>query len=288
MTEGKSQPTYKRQRFLLSFIHQLKDSVTVTDIQKLIFLHEAKENCGYYDFVPYKFGPYSFLLAEDIDILCKSRFLTKAGSRIRTIGNYPIEEHFFITSERGDNLIKTAYCEDPYYALNSEIIDRLFNKEDAISFREQKKVYSSKNQMLFTIGYEGKSVETFMNTLIRNDIHLLCDVRKNPLSRKFGFSKNMLEHIANGVGIKYVHIPDLGIDSKKRSSLNSEDDYHRLFDDYSKTLPNLKFYLDYLYSLLCSDNRISLMCYEKEPKMCHRHILRDYLVTTYNIGSTDL
>lgn len=288
MTEKSSQPTYKRQRFLLSYIRQLKDSVTATDIQKLIFLYTMKEKSEFYEFVPYRFGPYSFQLAEDIDILCRDKYLTKEDYRIQAIGQYQDELLFSIVPERGNSLIKKAYREYPYYAINSEIIGRLFNGDEADYFRGKRQMYSQQDQMLFTIGYEGKSVESFMNILIQNDVHLLCDVRKNPLSRKFGFSKNKLEHIANRVGIKYVHIPGLGIESEKRTSLNSEDDYRCLFDDYTKTLPKLKPHLEKVYSLLCADNRIALMCYEKEPEMCHRHIVRDYLVKTHETRSIDL
>lgn len=282
------QPTYKRQRFLLSYIRQLNESITATDIQKLIFLYIMEEKSEYYEFVPYRFGPYSFQLAEDIDILCRNNYLNKDGSRIKAMGDYQPELLFAITPERGNKLIKKTYREYPYYAINSEIVSRLFSGDEADYFRSKRYMYSQQDQMLFTIGYEGRSVESFMNILIQNDIHMLCDVRRNPLSRKFGFSKNKLEHIANTVGIKYVHIPELGIESKKRTYLNSEYDYCCLFADYAKTLPKLKPYLEKFYSFLCAENRIALMCYEKEPEMCHRHVVRDYLVKTYETRSIDL
>lgn len=63
------QPTYKRQRFLLSFMRQLNDIVSLTDLQKLVFLQTMKGGLDFYDFLPYKFGAYSFQLAEDVDIL---------------------------------------------------------------------------------------------------------------------------------------------------------------------------------------------------------------------------
>ncbi|WP_348602891.1 DUF488 family protein [Bartonella tribocorum] len=43
----------------------------------------------------------------------------------------------------------------------------------------------------FTIGYEGKSLENYLNCLLENNIKILCDVRKNPISRKYGFSKRL-------------------------------------------------------------------------------------------------
>jgi uncharacterized protein (DUF488 family) len=116
----------------------------------------------------------------------------------------------------------------------------------------------------------------------------LCDVRKNPLSRKFGFSKNKLKHITQTIGIEYVHFPDLGIESDKRDSLETIEDYKRLFDDYAKTLPSRSLLLEQVYALLRSNVRIALMCYEREPEMCHRHVIRDYIAKTHKITSIDL
>ncbi len=81
--------------------------------------------------------------------------------------------------------------------------------------------------------------------LIKNDIRVLCDIRKNAFSMKYGFSKKQLKFIVENaclpdrqVDIKYFHIPELGIESNKRQKLNSKKDYEKLFNDYEKnTLP---------------------------------------------------
>jgi uncharacterized protein YwgA len=283
-----NQPTYKRQRFLLAFIRQLQSGITSTDLQKLIFLHTMKEGSDFYEFVPYKFGSYSFQLAEDIGILCRNNYVSNEGASIRAIGDYKSEDRFSISTERGYDLIRKAYREYPYYAINSKIVDRLFKDEEAQKYKNEMLRYAQTSQVLFTIGYEGMGIEAFINTLIRNDIRLLCDVRKNPLSRKFGFSKKILEHITETVGIKYVHIPDLGIESDQRCALNTTEDYKQLFDGYAKTLLNLEPQLNDLYSLLRSNGRIALMCFEKASNMCHRHVIRDYLLNVYPIWSLDL
>jgi uncharacterized protein (DUF488 family) len=292
METNNLQPTYRRQRFLLAFVRQLQDGVTSTELQKLVFLYTMKENSDFYEFIPYKFGSYSFRLAVDVDILRRDGFLSiddsQDDSYIRAADDCLYTELYPIANERGNSLIRKAYREYPYYAVNSEITSHLFGSEEADRFKCEKEKYTQISQTLFTIGYEGKSVEAFINALIQNDIRVLCDVRKNPLSRKFGFSKNKLKQIMETVGIKYVHIPDLGIESDKRSSLETVKDYQRLFEGYEKTLPNYKQQLDQLYSLLCSNNRMALMCYEREPEMCHRHVLRNYLTATHEIRGVDL
>jgi hypothetical protein len=292
MNGNNNQPTYKRQRFLLAFIRQLNGGVTSTDLQKLVFLHTMSEDADFYEFIPYKYGSYSFQLAEDVDILHRDGYLSIQSSpestRIQAVSEYPQETFLRIATERGNNLIRKAYREYPYYAINSGITKRLFCGEELERFYNEKQSYIKTGQVLFTIGYEGKSIEAFINVLIQNDIRLLCDVRKNPLSRKFGFSKSKLKHITGTVGIKYLHIPELGIESDKRSSLETAEDYKSLFSDYAKTLPNLTPMVEQVYSILHSDERIALMCYEKEPKMCHRHVIRDYIADIYTIRSVDL
>jgi hypothetical protein len=294
MSETVIRPTYKRQRFLLSFIRQLNDGVVATDLQKLVFLHTMAGDSGYYEFVPYKFGSYSFQLAEDLDILQRDGYVTieytpeNTRTTIRAIGDYSQDGLFKVAMERSNDLIRKAYRAYPYYAINSEIAGRLFHGEELERFNRSKPVYSQAEQVLFTIGYEGKSIESFVNTLIQNGVRLLCDVRKNPLSRKFGFSKGKLGHITQTVGIKYVHIPNLGIESDKRCLLETPEDYRRLFDDYEKTLPNKRAYLDEVFELLQKNTRIALMCFELEPEMCHRHVIRDYIVKTHQVKSMDM
>lgn len=290
MPEKSVLPTYKRQRFLLSFISQLPDKIALTNLQKLVFLYTMRENSDFYEFVPYKYGPYSFQLKEDVDILRKNGFLTREDFCIVANKEYRGETAYLIAPERGDELIRRTYREYPYYAINSEILVRIC-RNDAVMrgrIKDEKERYVQNEQVLFTIGYEGRSLEAFMNTLVQNDVRLLCDVRKNPLSRKFGFTKERLEQTAKVMGIQYLHLPSLGIESAKRKSLDTQADYLMLFDDYKKTLPNYKSQLEALYNQFCNNVRIALMCFEKEPEMCHRHIIRDYLCDRYPIRSIDL
>jgi len=93
-----------------------------------------------------------------------------------------------------------------------------------------------------------------VNNLIKNDVRLLCDVRKNPLSRKFGFSKGNLSILLPKLGIKYMHIPELGIVSKNRKTLAITEDYKVLFRQYTKTLLEKEPYLLQVQNLLKTDS----------------------------------
>ena len=142
-------------------------------------------------------------------------------------------------------------------------------KEEMDRIYKQQKKYDS--SMLFTIGYEGLSLEAYINKLIINDIRLLCDVRKNAYSQKYGFCKAQLETACRGVDIKYIHVPQLGINSDQRQDLRSQKDYDILFDIYERTtLKENADALNYVSGLIDSEKRVALTCFEKDPKQCHR------------------
>ena len=287
MDGKKLQPAYLRQRYLLSFLQQIDDGATATDIQKLVFLDMQKNDLVQYEFIPYKYGPYSFQLAEDLDILRRDSFICFSDSRYIAKGETPLH-YLDLPIERGDNLLKRVYEQFPYYAINSEILKRLFTDDEIVRFKTEKRNLHKAEQMLFTIGYEGRTLEAFINTLIHNDIHLLCDVRNNPISRKFGFSKVKLQHVLEAIGIHYVHIPEVGITSDKRTTLNSYEDYEKLFSIYKANLGSIRKYLDSIAVLLEKHQRVALMCYEHDPRICHRHIIRDYLIENHHMQCEDL
>ena len=143
--------------------------------------------------------------------------------------------------------------------------------------------HKQQGKVVFTIGYEGLSFEAYANQLIRNEIVLLCDVRRNPFSRKFGFSKRFLKHYLPELGINYLHIPELGIDSVQRKELNTQSDYTNLFEAYRQTLPQKKENLQLLLEQLEESKRIALTCFEKQANFCHRHCISDYLKTENHI-----
>ena len=131
---------------------------------------------------------------------------------------------------------------------------------------------------LFTIGYEGLSINSFIDKLLANDIRVLIDVRNNPLSRKPGFSKSAFRDHLEKAGISYQHIPELGIPSALRKNLGTEASYLSLFDYYEKEI--LAFNLDYVEKIkmiTTQYSRVALTCFEADYHICHRHKITDYL-----------
>ena len=293
-------PVYKRQRFLLAFLKELNEPLTATDLQKLLFLYLTKNNLPYYDFIPYLYGGFSLQAREDIYTLQNLGWLAETNGKTEYVGenkvtglNLPFEEidgSLFeqLPKERGNRLVKLVYEQYPYYAIFSRTASSIMDAEGISKINAIKEKFRSNKQVLFNIGYEGLNIEQYLNVLIKNNVRLLCDVRNNALSRKFGFSKGNLTKYLSNIEIEYVHIPELGITSDKRQNLNNNEDYQRLFNDYKASLPNRKEAIERLYHFLQNKKRIALTCFEHEPTQCHRHIIRDYIKKTYNVYDADL
>ena len=137
----------------------------------------------------------------------------------------------------------------------------------------------SEKTILFTIGYEGISLEAYLNKLLKNDVRVLIDVRNNPLSQKYGFSKNQLIRYCNSLNIEYVHFAEVGVQSEERKELNDQYDYDLLFTRYrentlTKTIPSQNRILD----LLIEKKRIALTCFEANIYQCHRKHLSEAII----------
>ena len=75
----------------------------------------------------------------------------------------------------------------------------------------------------------------------------------------------------NKLDIDYIHVPELGIVSDKRKTLETVSDYNLLFDDYEKTtLKSNKDEILNLLTLLIENRRVAITCFEADVCMCHR------------------
>lgn len=291
-----SYPNFQRQQFLLMFLKLAGGLLSKIDFQKLIFLFQQKYKITFYEFVPYHYGCYSFQANEDIDILHKQGWIAIKDKNIELINKYPRNidcyadvKRFLLTNDlRGNELIKTVYTAHPYYAINSRIAHSVLTEDELTKVQKEKEKYTYQSTILFTIGYEGITIEAYINKLIQNDIRVLCDVRNNPLSRKFGFSKKMLSNSLHELNIAYIHIPELGIVSEKRKNLKEQTDYKLLFTEYRKNLSKKKVYIDKVLNLLRDQKRIALTCFENDPTLCHRHILSQFMTDNYAVKVVNL
>jgi len=131
---------------------------------------------------------------------------------------------------------------------------------------------------IYTIGYEGLTIQSFIDRLLTEDVQILIDVRNNPLSRKPGFSKTSLRDQLQKVGVSYQHIPELGVPSALRKNLGTKSSYRSLFRYYDQRI--LAYNLDSIETIKAiakRHSRVALMCFEADYNSCHRHMITEYL-----------
>lgn len=126
---------------------------------------------------------------------------------------------------------------------------------------------------IISVGYEGRTIDDYITTLTRYNVTALADVRRNPTSRKPGFSKTKLAEALKQAGIKYYHYPALGIESAKRQNLRTSEDYNKLLAEYEQQLsPEHPDIMEILETLETNGN-IALTCFERDQGKCHRSVV---------------
>ena len=75
---------------------------------------------------------------------------------------------------------------------------------------------------IFTIGYEGTTQPEVIGALKAAGVTLLADVRAVPLSRRPGFSKNVLANGLREAGIVYIGLKALGTPPEGREVIRSD------------------------------------------------------------------
>lgn len=131
-----------------------------------------------------------------------------------------------------------------------------------------------------TIGYERDTPEGFLRRLEADGVGVLCDVRRDPVSRKRGFSKRALAESCVRAGLRYEHLPHLGIAREKRRAIGTPAEREAVFDEYEAGLRADRGTLAVIRAWVESGERVALACYERDPAECHRHRLARVLEAT--------
>jgi len=276
---------YYRRRLLLALLQALGGRAEKMRLHKLLMLYMVQRGEAAYHFVPYRYGAFSFQANADLVALTTRGLLANHDTEWELLDG---EDHM-ATLKPADRavlrqvlerygamdreaLVRDTYVRFPYTALNSQMAGRLLSapEQEAV----QRSLPPAGPEGLYTIGYEGLDLDAFLNKLIRARIAVLCDVRRNAFSMKYGFSKKQLQGACEGVGIRYEHLPDVGIASDERQELNSQADRNALFARYAqRTLPTTVPVQVHIAQLVAQHGRVAIMCFEHEVVCCHRNAL---------------
>ncbi|MBX3378428.1 MAG: DUF488 domain-containing protein [Phycisphaeraceae bacterium] len=282
----------QRQRALLAFLDLAGGKATHTEVTKWAFLLRqetpSRGGSAFYQFVPYKYGPYSFCLFQEVAALARDGYLTEsehswaitsAGAQasqamdasVRSDAARVVRTH---RARQRDDLINYVYERYPAFTVNSELRKL-----------EQRPIA---NHAVFTAGYEGLLVDGFLNGLIRSGITRLIDIRNNPVSRRYGFHKTTLARLCGKLGIDYVHFPELGIASDQRQDLDEPGARQSLFDAYERaTLPAQRESVARVGSLMREMASV-LVCMEACHSQCHRSRLAGAVSATTGLKTRHL
>ena len=281
---------FYRRKVLLSLMEIFEGELEKIRLQKLLLIFTHMQEKPSYDFIPYKFGCFSFSANADLNAMVRKGVINDENNRWKkehsecysiqlrkkdqTILQY-VKNKFKAYSI--NDLIRYTYLNYPFYAINSQIA------EDRLSEEELKKVKAAApcktNSVLYTIGYEGISFEKYLKKLLIHDVKILCDVRNNAQSMKYGFSKKQLQNACKHLGIKYIHLPKLDVQSSKLKSLDSQLDYDKLFQHYIKeNIPETIEDQEKIIELLKKYHRVALTCFEADICQCHRKPLAEAII----------
>jgi uncharacterized protein (DUF488 family) len=127
---------------------------------------------------------------------------------------------------------------------------------------------------LCTIGYQGTTVPSFLETLHEGQVQLLVDVRAVASSRRPGFAKTRLSANVEEAGIGYLHLRALGTPAAGRAAARSghHAEMRRIFQEHLAT-DAAQDQLSDLADIVRGSRRVCLLCFEADPAHCHRTLV---------------
>jgi uncharacterized protein (DUF488 family) len=269
-----------RQRAILALLAEADGLATHLVATKWAFLlrEETPSRGGpaYFQFLPYKHGPFSFCMYQETAAMTREGFVREVNDRTWALTPKGMKAAGDLdASIRNDaRAVVRRFAGKRAGALISYVYDRYkwFTVNSVSDARMRKPVAAP---AVYTVGYEGLTVDGFLNGLLQAGITLLVDVRHNPVSRRYGFHASTLRRLCDYVGIDYRHFPELGIHPSQRRHLVSPDDRRILFDDYERsTIPAHTEAIAQIGELL-RKRPGALVCMEAVHSCCHRSRLAE-------------
>lgn len=285
-----------RQKILLRLLGDNDGHCSKLQLTKLSFLlaqeGRSEQLKTFYEFVPYKFGPYSFTLAhelgslvkeglliisesEQVELTPKGKKLARQALEVRLARDIELLNQNYKALEQ-KKLIDFVYEKYPWYTANSQFPNK----------RKAKKIEAEcKN---YTIGYQSLQVDGLLNRLLECGIKSIIDTRNNPISRRYGFHKSSLSKLSGLLGVKYEHCPEVGVPSSWRQELHTDNEYKTLFKKYEReVLKEAGATVERLAEGMQHEQTV-LLCRESLAKHCHRTVLARQLQAINGLEIVDL
>lgn len=132
-------------------------------------------------------------------------------------------------------------------------------------------------KVVYTLGYEGRSLEGFLALLKERKVRRVIDVRELPLSRKKGFSRRQLQSALAQTGVGYVPIRALGSPRAIRREYRAGGSFEAFSRKYDSHLEANQPSLVTLRTL-SAEMPSAILCFERDWRACHRSMLASFLL----------
>ncbi len=268
---------YVREKVVLYLISQLEKRnvpISKTYLHKISFILSKESIMAryvkFYNFYPYLYGPYSNQLSLDMANL---QSLALLDEKLDTTEQYKSEPY---SINRNVEDIVNSVIDG---LIGKDIVEYVYDKYPEYTTKSKLKAHQDNENKagMFSIGYEKHNIDSFLDLLIQNEVEVVADLRFNPFSMNLAFTKSRLEHNLKKAGITYRHIPELGIDGKYRKSLDTDEDYERLFEFYSsEILPKQEDKVKCIADM-SKEKRVAMLCFEHDKDHCHRGVISNEL-----------
>lgn len=145
----------------------------------------------------------------------------------------------------------------------------------ALSLNELAEAATTTPTGLVSAGYEGRTIDGFVEALSGQGVAVVADVRLTPLSRKPGFSKTRLAAALGEAGIRYRHLKALGNPKGNRPPFwegrpeEGRAEFRRLLEGQEPAVQ-----LSSLFDL-AQQERVAVLCFEHDEERCHRKVILD-------------
>lgn len=127
---------------------------------------------------------------------------------------------------------------------------------------------------LYTLGYQGVDVNTYVQKLKAAGVGIVADVRETPWSHKPGFCKNALISELSKAGIGYIHVKSAGNPKENRRTAPDMAECLRRYEHYLAHNPEgVSDLIRVVEDAASRDRTVCLICFEKDVKDCHRSVL---------------
>lgn len=129
---------------------------------------------------------------------------------------------------------------------------------------------------LYTLGYQGVDVETYVQKLKAAGVGIVADVRETPWSHKRGFCKNILSSELSKAGIEYLHVKSAGNPKENRRTASNMTECLKRYKDFLTDNPaGVSDLIEVVRTAATRNRSVCLTCFERDVQDCHRSILVD-------------